>query len=312
MPLPPLSHLLFELGVYALGLVCLWRAWREGPHVVWALLGGLVYGVVLEYVGLHAKHNSEPEYNYGRFLVMLFANQQQALPLCIVAGWALIIHATMRTTKRLGTMPWFLRPLVNATLGLSIDLIMDPVASGTGGLGMWFWNEGLQGKWQGVPLGNFIGWYMVIATFSLCIELGWRLVPPGRRGFWTDLLVVVCAIPASLVGCVITQLAYGQFVSGRPWEPLVLVAMLAAGSALFARYASTFRRGRALGYAVLAVPVFFQWYFAIWLILGGQYRELPGMLIVAPLAIAAGMVAFCWPYARPRVANLRARPAANR
>jgi uncharacterized membrane protein len=305
MSLPPLSHTLFELGVYALALLCLRHAGKEGTHVVWALVAGIAHGILLEYLGLHAKHASEPDYNYGPFLILLFANTQDALPLCIVVSWGLIMYAAMQTTKRLGALPWYLRLFVNATLGISLDFILDPIASGPGGLGMWFWNPKLPAEWMGVPLGNFIGWYMVIATFTFFIELGWRLVPPTDRGVGTNLLVVGGAMLFSLLVSAGTQLVYGQFAAGQPWEPLVLIGLLALGVALFVRYAPAFTRTHRLDRIVLAVPLFFQCYFSVYYILLGMYHNLPGMAIVIPIALTTGLIGFYWPYSKSRGAQFQ-------
>ncbi|MFQ5399558.1 MAG: carotenoid biosynthesis protein [Anaerolineae bacterium] len=297
MSFPPISHVLFELAVYALALGCLWHARRQGRVVVLTLLGAMVYGFLLELMGLTLKSSPKQSYDYGRFLIEFFANTKDALPLAIVAGWGIIFYATIQTTNMLGETPPWARSFINGTLALSLDFVMDPVASGPMGLKMWTWNSSTDTFWwMGVPSSNYVGWFTVLVSFSLYTLLGHRLVPPGSKGFWGDVGVMAAAIAASLLTNALALGLFVRFIWEKPAEPWLLLGLVLLGVGLFARYARRFKRGEPRDYMVLSVPVFFLLYFLIWLFLAGTYRDLPGMLVVAPLVGLASLVAYSWPY----------------
>lgn len=117
--MPPPVFVCFELGVYVLGVICWRHAWARGWVPLFGLAAGIIYGVVLEYTAILTLH----AYSYGHFLIMLFAS----VPLCIGISWGLILYTTMATSDRLA-LPWYLRPIVDALLALTIDLSMDAIA----------------------------------------------------------------------------------------------------------------------------------------------------------------------------------------
>jgi hypothetical protein len=69
MPIPELSpyFIAFELMIYLLFVLCFIHAWRAGTAVVWRLVAGVLFGVLLEYGTIQQLHS----YSYGRFLIML-------------------------------------------------------------------------------------------------------------------------------------------------------------------------------------------------------------------------------------------------
>ena len=73
----------------------------------------MIYGVLLEYGAIMTFH----AYVYGHFLIMIFG----AVPLCIGVSWGMIIYTAMETSDRFA-LPWYLRPILDALLALTIDL----------------------------------------------------------------------------------------------------------------------------------------------------------------------------------------------
>lgn len=49
------------------------------------------------------------------------------VPLCIGISWGVVIYTAMATSDRFG-LPWYLRPIMDALLALTIDLGMDAIA----------------------------------------------------------------------------------------------------------------------------------------------------------------------------------------
>ena len=126
MPDPIL--LAFELGVYLLAGMCLRQAWARGNAHLLELFAGMFYGVLLEYAAIQSFH----AYVYGQFLIMLFGS----VPLCIGMSWGMIIYTSMATSDRF-ELPWYLRPILDALLALTIDLSMDAIAIRHG---FWAWS----------------------------------------------------------------------------------------------------------------------------------------------------------------------------
>ena len=184
MPKP--LFVLFDLGVYMLATGCLYHAWHQDRTRLFGLVAGMSYGVLLEYATIR----SYQSYAYGHFLIMLF----ESVPLCIGLSWGMIIYTAMETSDRFG-LPWYLRPVLDALLALTIDLSMDAIAIR---LGFWTWTQ--PGAWFGVPLANFYAWFIVVCGFSLLLRLGrlWSL--GGRLMLLIDLALAILAITLSIVG----------------------------------------------------------------------------------------------------------------
>jgi hypothetical protein len=160
-----ISFLVFEFGIYVLFFLCFVHAWKRGAGVVAEFFGGFLFGIMLEYVNV----TFLADYHYGKFMVML-----HDIPLCIGAGWAVIIYSSMALSDRLGFNVWT-RPIADALLALNIDLSMDTIAIRLGN-GMWVWGwvdetSRWSSDWFGVPFGNFFGWFFVIMLYSGTIRI---------------------------------------------------------------------------------------------------------------------------------------------
>ena len=75
---------------------------------------------------------------------------------------------------------------LTATFAVLYDLYLDPIAVH---LGIWIWSN--PGPWFGVPIGNFVGWWLI--TFSsvysyIFLSYGQRQY---RMEIWIPLLVVL-------------------------------------------------------------------------------------------------------------------------
>lgn len=176
-PAPWYYFPLMECCSYFLFIVCLRYAIRKGPRYINYLLGGLAFGVILEYLNVVATHG----YTYGKFLVM-FGNGPSAIPLCIGVGWSIIMFSTRVFTDEMG-LPLWSAAAMDALLVLSIDLSMDTVAYR---LHMWNWNwpagaNPLRADWFGVPYNNFFAWLLVAFFYSSFSRLMERFVDTQQR-----------------------------------------------------------------------------------------------------------------------------------
>ena len=57
------------------------------------------------------------------------------------------------------------RAAVAALLGISLDLLMEPVAAARG---LWSWTP--PGPWLDVPIGNFVGWAVIVGAYTFGAE----------------------------------------------------------------------------------------------------------------------------------------------
>ena len=127
-PAPAVSFIIHELVMYTLFALCLVHAVRRGAVHVSYLLGGVLFGLLLEYVNVNAGLN----YSYGQFWLMLGPTPEPGaipanIPINIGIGWGIIIYTARLFSDNLGLPVWS-RPALDALLALNVDLSMDPVA----------------------------------------------------------------------------------------------------------------------------------------------------------------------------------------
>jgi len=156
--MPNSYFVIFELMVWGLFLLCWYDARRRGKAVVWKLIAGVLFGLLLEKATLHQLH----AYRYGRFIVM-FGD----VPLVIGMSWGVIIYSVTLFSDATD-LPLWLRPVLDGLLALNIDLAIDTIAIR---LGMWNWGKPLTSGFFGVPYANFWAWFWVVFSFSMAVRL---------------------------------------------------------------------------------------------------------------------------------------------
>lgn len=210
------------------------------------------------------------------------AERAEAIPLCIGVSWGMIIYTAMETSDRFA-LPWYLRPILDALLALTIDLSMDAIAIRLG-----FWTWGQAGPWFGVPLGNFYAWLIVVLGFSLLLRLGrlWSLA--GPLALFGDVTVAILAILLSVVGLsTLLRPAYALIAQGA-WAWLIIGALLAIWAAWRTR------RDQPLDLVLLSVPLFFHVFSFGALFVSGMYRQVQALIAISALMLAVGMLLHLW------------------
>ncbi|RPI80298.1 MAG: carotenoid biosynthesis protein [Chloroflexi bacterium] len=180
----------FEILVYILFLFALVHAWRRGIAIVWQLLAGVLFGLLLEWATIQQLQ----AYEYGEFLVMF-----SEVPLSIGVAWGTIIY-TASLFSDSTNLPEWIRPILDALLALSIDLSMDAIAIR---LGFWQWGIPVDEEFFGVPYANFWAWFWVVFSFSA-----------GLRMFihWKHPLADWAAPPAAIVSGVLGVLLTNRLI----------------------------------------------------------------------------------------------------
>lgn len=318
MPSP--VFIIFELGMYALGLLCLAQAWRQSRAHMFGIVAGTIHSFATEKYAISTIH----EYYYNRFLIMLCSGPSagtslalatdcrapnSCVPLAIPLMEGIIIYAAMRTSDRL-LAPWQIRPLIDGLLALALDIAIDPIVSigvpcqprtvgvVAHGLGFWVWKlQAAEEAWLGVDLNNFAGWFFGAATFSLALRLWQRWVPPGSKGVLGDLVAAAMAVPSTLLALVAIIQSYKWIVAAIGGEQWVLFVLIVAAALLVVlRYTRAAPQTYPLDWVVLAVPAFFFAFTLGALLLTDLLQRRPILLALWLAAFAVAAAAFSLPY----------------
>src|SRR6266540_112258 len=86
------------------------------------------------------------------------------VPVAVAVTWSAVIVAAMSLASRLARSSVG-RAAAAALIGISLDLLMEPVAVRAG---LWSWTP--PGPWLDVPAGNFIGWAVIMGAYTFGAE----------------------------------------------------------------------------------------------------------------------------------------------
>lgn len=270
---------LTEICMYILLVLCLYHAWKQGISKVAYLLGGMAFGLLLEYVNVRANAG----YKYGKFLLMI-----GDIPVGIGAGWGVIMYTSRLITESMQLRTWHAAAM-EALLALSIDWSMDVVAYR---LHMWHWNwetiinpsVALTAQYYGVPWGNFFGWLCVVFFYSLFS----RLLEKTRI---SKVLVPVLAIFISQVALYVNLFPISFFLKKHfnilSADKLVFTLLLFALLTTIGIIKMKKQRVK-LPFITWLVPAWFHIYFFCWLFIGGFARENAWMTGLSVLSLLVG------------------------
>ena len=130
------------------------------------LLTLAVYGFALERLSMSVFGSHR--YGAGWVLAPL------GVPIAVALVWAAVISSALALAARRGLRPAWARALAAALFAVTLDLTIEPVAVRRG---LWEWTP--PGPWLGVPIGNFVGWVVIVAGYGIGAE---RWARGGRFG----------------------------------------------------------------------------------------------------------------------------------
>ena len=130
------------------------------------LLTLAVYGFTLERLSMSVFGSHR--YGAGWVLAPL------GVPIAVALVWAAVISSALALAARRGLRPAWARALAAALFAVTLDLTIEPVAVRRG---LWEWTP--PGPWLGVPIGNFVGWVVIVAGYGIGAE---RWARGGRFG----------------------------------------------------------------------------------------------------------------------------------
>jgi len=197
------------------------------------LLTLAAYGFALERISMSAFGSHR--YGPGWVLAPL------GVPIAVALVWAAVISSALALAARRGLRPAPARALAAALFAVTLDLTIEPVAVRRG---LWEWTP--PGPWLGVPIGNFVGWVVIVAGYGIGAE---RWAGGGR--FATEavrrLLLAATALAALIaVGMLWTRLGM-EAALGRRGGWLAWGLVLVTTAALGLRRAPPFEGGTLAG-----------------------------------------------------------------
>jgi uncharacterized membrane protein len=273
---------IMELCMYILFILCLGHALKQGIRHISYLLGGLLFGLILEYVNV----TSNMGYTYGKFIIM-FGHSPFDIPLCIGVGWSIIMYTARIFSDSFG-LPLWSAAAFDALLAISIDLSMDTVAYR---LHMWHWNwsgsglNPLTADWFGVPFGNFFGWLMVVFFYSSISRLMERVFGHQKKARTLKFaLVPLISVLSSQVFLYVMLMYVDVFLHDRfGITSLQRFITFLIVLVIITVWGTRKRKAAGMSQPVISwlVPLWFHLFFFAWLFIGGFYRENVWLLVAA-------------------------------
>lgn len=132
-----------------------------------ALVAAASIGLLAEIVGVRYGFIFSP-YSYTRILLPHLLG----VPIVMFSAWMVLVAYSRQLFSSFG-LPRFVEAILGAAWMTAIDLVIDPLAANQ--LGYWRWVD--TGAYYGIPLHNFIGWFVVSLLIFVVVRLP-RSEPP--------------------------------------------------------------------------------------------------------------------------------------
>jgi len=153
------------------------------------------------------------------------------VPIPVIVFWAVFIYVgycitnsfvrwmgKAKPAKAHGNAHWIaLLVLLDGMAVMAFDLFMDPIVVHRGG---WVWAE--QGAYFGIPIGNFIGWFLV-TVIATSIFRGFEYFAPKESPSSSDFVHLIPVLGYGIVGVMFTIHAAKE---GMPGESLAGFAVM--------------------------------------------------------------------------------------
>jgi Carotenoid biosynthesis protein len=285
----------FEFSMYLLFIICLIHASKRGARDVMYILGGLAFGLILEYIEVITG-----SYTYSQFIIM-FGKAPLHIPLCIGVGWGIIMYTARLFSDKLG-LPLLAAAAFDTLLALNIDLSMDTVAYR---LHMWHWNwsgtglDPLKAQWFGIPFGNFVGWQTVVfcySSFSRLFErkLASNYTAPLAKYVLIALLALVCSQAVLFTTETFLYPFISQHLDILSFHRFVGILVMLVVLTVWGWRIKKIQPGM-LPQVAWWVPGWFHLFFAACFFLLGFYKENKWMTIAAVTNLLIGIVLHVFP-----------------
>jgi uncharacterized membrane protein len=152
-PLPAWVHELVVAPLCALLVLLLLESALGLRRAVVEFFALVAYGFSLELVAMTVFHS----HDYGA----AWRLTPWGVPLAVAVVWGAVIPAAIAVAARLGFDAGGRSAAAAALLATAVDLLIEPVAVRAG---LWRWTP--PGPWLGVPIGNFVGWGVIVGSYA--------------------------------------------------------------------------------------------------------------------------------------------------
>ncbi len=152
------------------------------------------------------------------------------VPVAVALVWAAVIASALAVAARRAPPRATARAALAAVVAVTLDLAIEPVAVRAR---LWAWTP--PGPWLGVPVGNFVGWLVIVGAYTAGAE---RWAGDGGIAHEAPRRIALAAgAVASLVavGLAWRRLHLEEVFTGRGW--LVWAALVVATAAASRRLA---------------------------------------------------------------------------
>lgn len=176
-----------------------------------SLLLAAAMGFASEIIGVHFG------VLYGEyFYTDILEPQILRVPVVMICAWLVLLSYTLGMLRQLELPTWG-EALAGAGWMTAIDLIIDPLAANE--LGYWRWLG--PGRYYGVPIQNFAGWFLVSWVIFLSIR---RRQPVSQISmavgftivlFFTIIAMALGKLIPGVVGVILCA-AHGRLIRGTP------------------------------------------------------------------------------------------------
>lgn len=292
----PWTYIATELLAYVIGALFVAHSLRRGRFSI--LISALLYGAITEYLTVKTK----TDYCYGQFMIMIPPMSWPAphdwcavgprIPFWGSVTWGFLIYGAMTLSASM-TMPLVVRCLFDALLVLTVDWILDPLATW---LKFWVWET--PGPWFGIPLDNFAGWFWLVFSFSLINRSLRILVPKFVSGWVERLLIAVGSIGLSILLLTAALTIYINLVQRGVTEWKLLLGMLAVAAAIVVRYAVRQTGDAASHWVILASALATHIFYATLIVVTGLAVKAPRLIVVSVATFVLTFIGYSWPFRR--------------
>jgi uncharacterized membrane protein len=188
------------------------------------LLALAAYGFALEAVAMavFASHTYDASWRIAPL----------GVPLAVAAVWAAVITSAMAVAGRREKASRAWRAVTAALVAITLDLMIEPVATRAN---LWRWTP--PGPWLGVPIGNFVGWGVIVGAYAYGATRWAGTGPIPMQAVRRIALAAACILALVLVGTVWTSLGLERaFAHGRGWVVWAAVLMATMRRVAWARF----------------------------------------------------------------------------
>jgi hypothetical protein len=288
------------------------RAITVGRFAAIVFVLAIAYGMAIELFDIKASE----AYFYTNVRLMV-GSAPNWVPLFIGVCWGGILFAAMETSDRL-QLPVRLRPIFDGALGLSLDLVLDPVASNSafvstsgitcsdgtyvffGGIGLWSWcvpENGIEPLWFSVPVPNFIAWFMVLGLASAAVRIIRGPLRAESRHVITQGALLIAGFALAAVTMVVVLSILLKVVTSDAGLCAVLGILVAAPIVLLSVYRRSLRFDHAFDGGLLLFPAYIVvWEVGTYLVAGIDKPSWPGPLLVLIAAALFSSLLWLTPY----------------